>query len=62
MRRRHTWIVAILAVALGLAGCSARNLHPAKAVPVRLPSGTGITITTTTQPAIAGTAGPLRLR
>jgi hypothetical protein len=61
MRRRHTWIVAILAVALGLAGCSARNLHPAKAVPVRLPSGTGITITTTTQPAIAGTAGTAAL-
>lgn len=58
MRRRHTSIVAILAVALGLAGCSARNLHPAKAVPVRLPSGTGITIntTTTTRPAIAATA------
>ena len=65
MRRRHTWIAAVLAVALGLAGCSVRNLHPAKAVPVRLPSGTGVTIntttTTTTRPAIAGTAGTAAL-
>lgn len=53
MRRRHSWILAILAVALGLAGCSARNLHPAKAVPVRHGSATS---TTTTRPAIAGTA------
>jgi hypothetical protein len=55
MRRRHTSIVAVLAVALGLAGCSTPTLHPARAVPVRHGSATSTT-TTTTRPAIAATA------